>query len=323
MFLLDNLFCMFDDIPVQGGSVPPNLPIGEPEDIFAAVPGERIDDTPAPLLQSTPPSVTPEGDMSVGKTALSAGMLQPKQMDDMSARSPERNAPMSSFAPETTPPPQPFQPLAPRGASEQYAPSTQPGQQGKMTTHTMPTDAPEMYTLKDPKVSKGIITIIVVVVVVLVLGGGGLFIYNQFVAGSTSNNALPSIDVQDTTAGSTFDTIDMTDTIQPIDTVDTSASTGTINRPPENTDSILFGESPDVDADGLDDERERGLGTDPEHWDTDGDDLSDGDEVIIWKTDPLNPDTDGDGFKDGEEIKNGYSPTGPGKIFEPPTGEAS
>jgi hypothetical protein len=64
----------------------------------------------------------------------------------------------------------------------------------------------------------------------------------------------------------------------------------------------------DQDQDGLSDEEEKVLGTDPNKRDTDGDGLDDKDEAR-WKTDPLNPDTDGDGFLDGEEIKGGYSPT--------------
>lgn len=48
--------------------------------------------------------------------------------------------------------------------------------------------------------------------------------------------------------------------------------------------------------------------------DTDGDGLTDGEEVGIYKTDPRNPDTDGDGFKDGDEVKAGYNPKGPGRL---------
>ncbi|MFA6307559.1 MAG: L,D-transpeptidase family protein [Patescibacteria group bacterium] len=42
--------------------------------------------------------------------------------------------------------------------------------------------------------------------------------------------------------------------------------------------------------------------------DSDGDSLSDHDELNIYFTDPYSPDTDGDGYDDGLEIKLGYSP---------------
>jgi outer membrane protein OmpA-like peptidoglycan-associated protein len=58
----------------------------------------------------------------------------------------------------------------------------------------------------------------------------------------------------------------------------------------------------DTDGDGLLDEEELRIGTDPRNPDTDGDGLKDGEEVYTYKTDPLNPDTDGDGLKDGEEV---------------------
>jgi outer membrane protein OmpA-like peptidoglycan-associated protein len=51
------------------------------------------------------------------------------------------------------------------------------------------------------------------------------------------------------------------------------------------------------------------LGTDPYNPDTDGDGLSDFDEVRKYHTDPLNPDTDYDGLKDGAEVfKHGTDP---------------
>ncbi len=73
----------------------------------------------------------------------------------------------------------------------------------------------------------------------------------------------------------------------------------------------------DSDGDGLTDEEEISLGTDPHNIDTDGDGLFDREEVKVYGTDPLNPDTDGDGYKDGDEVKNGYNPKGPGKLFPP------
>ena len=64
----------------------------------------------------------------------------------------------------------------------------------------------------------------------------------------------------------------------------------------------------DTDGDGLTDEEEAGLGTDPSNTDSDDDGLADGSEVTLG-TDPTSPDTDGDGFADGEEVEEGTSPT--------------
>jgi outer membrane protein OmpA-like peptidoglycan-associated protein len=58
----------------------------------------------------------------------------------------------------------------------------------------------------------------------------------------------------------------------------------------------------DWDKDGLLNDEEKQLGTDPHKPDTDGDGLRDGEEVHTYRTNPLNPDTDGDGLKDGEEV---------------------
>lgn len=42
--------------------------------------------------------------------------------------------------------------------------------------------------------------------------------------------------------------------------------------------------------------------------DTDGDGLSDYQEINIYHTDPKNSDTDGDGYSDGDEVKFGFDP---------------
>lgn len=47
--------------------------------------------------------------------------------------------------------------------------------------------------------------------------------------------------------------------------------------------------------------------------DTDGDGLTDLDEINRYKTHYLFSDTDGDGHSDGEEVKNGFNPKGEGK----------
>jgi hypothetical protein len=67
----------------------------------------------------------------------------------------------------------------------------------------------------------------------------------------------------------------------------------------------------DLDGDGIPDLHETNTGiyrsptdtgTDPALWDSDGDGLSDGQEVYLHGTDPNHPDTDGDGLSDGAEV---------------------
>lgn len=59
----------------------------------------------------------------------------------------------------------------------------------------------------------------------------------------------------------------------------------------------------DSDGDGLSNDREVALGTDPLVPDTDGDRLLDREEVDSYQTNPLVADTDGDGLQDGDEIQ--------------------
>lgn len=86
--------------------------------------------------------------------------------------------------------------------------------------------------------------------------------------------------------------------------------------PPEPSPEIA--PTADTDGDGLIDSEETGLGTDVNNPDTDGDGLFDGEEVKVFHTDPLKRDTDGDTFTDGEEVKNGFNPSGPGRLFNVP-----
>ncbi len=67
----------------------------------------------------------------------------------------------------------------------------------------------------------------------------------------------------------------------------------------------------DQDGDGLEDEQEAQLGTDPADPDTDDDGLSDGEENLIIGSDPLRADTDGDAFTDGYEVQQGTDPLDP------------
>lgn len=91
-----------------------------------------------------------------------------------------------------------------------------------------------------------------------------------------------------------------------------SGTTSTSNGSTFTATPVPVGSS-DQDQDGLTRDQELQLGTDPLKADTDGDGLSDRDEVEKYKTNPLVADTDRDGFTDAEEIKNGYNPLGQGK----------
>ncbi len=76
----------------------------------------------------------------------------------------------------------------------------------------------------------------------------------------------------------------------------------------------VFAQPKDSDQDGLTDDEEKQLGTNPNSVDSDDDGLFDREEVKVYQTDPLNSDTDGDGFSDGDEVKDGYNPKGTGKL---------
>lgn len=64
----------------------------------------------------------------------------------------------------------------------------------------------------------------------------------------------------------------------------------------------------DFDEDGIDNQTEVELGTDPALPDTDGDDLTDKAETATYRTDPTNRDTDNDGASDGKEVELGTDP---------------
>ncbi|MCK4967942.1 MAG: hypothetical protein KAS12_02710 [Candidatus Aenigmarchaeota archaeon] len=80
----------------------------------------------------------------------------------------------------------------------------------------------------------------------------------------------------------------------------------TVNLPVEEKQAVPI--ILDSDRDGLSDEEEKVMGTDPRTIDTDQDGLTDREEVEIYKTNPLNVDSDGDGYPDGMEVNAGYDP---------------
>lgn len=71
---------------------------------------------------------------------------------------------------------------------------------------------------------------------------------------------------------------------------------------------VLINFVPDPDQDGLDDEEEAMVGTNPAQGDTDRDGLKDGEEVHTIHSDPLDEDSDDDGVRDGAEMDPGGDP---------------
>jgi hypothetical protein len=78
---------------------------------------------------------------------------------------------------------------------------------------------------------------------------------------------------------------------------------------------IYTDETSDYDQDGITDVNEPGFGTDFLLSDTDGDGVSDGDEVYVYLSNPLLTDSDSDGIPDGEEVTAGLSPTDPSDVL--------
>ena len=79
-------------------------------------------------------------------------------------------------------------------------------------------------------------------------------------------------------------------------------------------------QSQDSDGDGISDQDELlRTGTDPQKEDTDGDGLGDGVEVL-YRMNPLDPDMDKDGVSDGGEVANGTDPFSPDQPADVPAG---
>lgn len=166
----------------------------------------------------------------------------------------------------------------------------------------------KIRVVKEPILGK-IILIVLIGVLLAGIAIGGFWIYDNFL------NNKDKIIIIDETVKQETPIVTTTPEPQVVTPEEIQTSTNEGALVDMKIDEVLFGEPVDNDKDGLDDVREKEIGTDPFNPDSDKDDLIDGDEVIIWKTNPLNSDTDGDGYLDGLEVKSGYNPLGSGKLF--------
>ena len=149
------------------------------------------------------------------------------------------------------------------------------------------------------------------IVVLLIVGGLGYYGYNKWFA-KVPTVEVPKTDVvKEKKVKKQKDVVTDADVVEKTTTTTSTTTEKNIPKPIINKQMIT-----DTDNDGLTDEEEKLLGTNPNEPDTDGDGLYDREEIKVYKTNPLNPDTDGDGFTDGQEVKGGYNPAGTGKLFE-------
>ncbi|MBU0646828.1 thrombospondin type 3 repeat-containing protein [Patescibacteria group bacterium] len=180
--------------------------------------------------------------------------------------------------------------------------------------------------------SKKFFVLGVIIVVIILIIGIGYFGFKYFLDVRMSNKAV--ININNNLASSSADVIPENPNIKnPIietgvsaiiatSTNENSEIIATTTGVNENHETIATTTGLNVelttivdsDQDGLTDDEERLLGTDPNASDTDNDGLSDREELKVYNTNPLSADTDGDGYKDGDEVKNGYNPNGAGKL---------
>jgi hypothetical protein len=169
---------------------------------------------------------------------------------------------------------------------------------------------------------KKIRTIIFVVIVVAVVALTVYLAYMKLFAGqkdNSSTNQTPASSIN--TKTNVPPVIEEGDSVIASSSVEVVASTTSLI---EEQVPVIGGEeatsSPEIvtnldsDMDALTDAEEAILGTNKDAIDTDGDGLSDYEEVKVYNSNPLLLDTDGDGYSDLQEVKNGYNPNGGGKL---------
>lgn len=170
--------------------------------------------------------------------------------------------------------------------------------------------------------NRGYLKVVIIVLIVLALGAAAYFAYlNLFSKGDSEvttpepivNNAPVTPPVNNFVEVIPEEIANVMDEEPALEEASSSSSTlpntmGTSTEAIEND----FQNFVDSDGDGLSDEEEVVLETNPNIIDSDNDGLSDYEEARIYLSNPLNTDTDGDGYPDGEEVRAGYDPNAVG-----------
>src|SRR5215208_4763423 len=137
-----------------------------------------------------------------------------------------------------------------------------------------------------------------------ILGPDGKYSVNEIspptvsVSGTTSTPPViepaPGTELAPEAVVETVETTEPVETSEPV-----AADTAAVD--PAAAETTMASET-DLDADNYADALELEVGLDPTNPDTDGDSVTDGDEVTIYLTDPITGDSDGDGLVDGDEL---------------------
>jgi len=157
-----------------------------------------------------------------------------------------------------------------------------------------------------PKLPLFKISAIIVVAAILILSG--YLVYSKFFkAAPAAVVDTPSANTVNNQATNIAPIVETAPAIVPASEQNV-VSPAPVSETSNSTSTPVAASTLDSDSDGLADAEEAIYGTNPSVADTDGDGLTDYDEVKIYHTNPLVADTDGDTYLDGAEVKSGYDP---------------
>lgn len=170
------------------------------------------------------------------------------------------------------------------------------------------------FSDKDDKKGKILKKFFVVIIILAIIGVIAYFVYSKILVPQTLNNNMENNDMEDLIDSSDVDLPPIVDLIEeeeeeePLTDIDQEQEESEKNE----RDAL---KRIDSDGDGLSDYDEiYNYFTDIFSPDSDNDNLTDYEEVFVTNTDPLSPDSDGDGYLDGQEIMSCYNPLGDGDI---------